>query len=205
MTVNFPKNPPLNLTWLDPSNSVTYTWDGVKWLSTGTGVSFTTVIFNVDNDDPDLIGVTTSLAINAALIANGQITAVGNLRPGNTLLVNDTGNPDANPNVFVGQYLYDGVAWQRTPTPGAPVISVFGRIGSIVATNGDYNIGQMSNVDLTSPTPTATANSLLRFNGTTYVPGEARNTPTCNLPLTKTGSDVLPTLGFNIDGLSILP
>lgn len=205
MAVNFPKNPPVGLTWLDPSNSVSYTWDGQKWLSTGTGVSFTTVIFSFDNDDVGIVGATTTAAINAALIANGDISSSGDLRPGNILLVVDSGNADVNVNVSVGQYLFDGLVWLRVPSTGAQVISIFGRIGSITAQEGDYDIGQLGDVDLSTPTPTATVNSLLRFDGTKYVPGEARNTPSVNLPLTKTGSNVTPTLGFNIDGLDILP
>jgi hypothetical protein len=205
MAVNFPKNPPVGLTWLDPSNSVSYTWDGQKWSSTGTGVSFTTVIFSIDNDDPDIVGATTTLAINAVLIANGNISSSGDLRPGNTLLVIDSGNADANANVTVGQYLFDGIVWLRVPSTGAQVISIFGRIGTVAAQEGDYDIGQLGDVDLSSPTPTSTTNSLLRFDGTKYVPGEARNTPSVTLPLTKSGSNVTPVLGFSIDDLDVLP
>lgn len=205
MAVNFPKNPPVGLTWLDPSNSVSYTWDGIKWLSTGTGVSFTTVIFSFDNDDVDIVGTTTTEAINAALIANGNITSAGDLRPGNILLVIDSGNTDSNLNVTVGQYLFDGLIWLRVPSTGAQVISIFGRIGTVTAQEGDYNIGQLGDVDLSAPTPTATENSILRFDGSKYVPGEARNTPSVTKPLTKTGDNVTPTLGFSIDGLDLLP
>lgn len=208
MAVNFPSNPQIGLTWLDPSNQVSYTWDGRKWSSTGTGVSFTTVIFSFGNDDTSLIGATTTDAINACLVANANIGSSGDLRPGNTLLVLDSGSADHNANVHVGQYLYDGTIWLRVPTgASAQVQSIFGRIGAVVAAENDYDIGQLGDVDITTTTPTAVENSLLRFNGTKYVPGEARNTVTVeeNGPITKTGSNVTPELGFSIDGLDILP
>lgn len=205
MSVNFPNNPQIGLTWLDPSNSVTYTWDGTKWLSTGTGISFTTVIFTIDNDDVGLVGGTATIAIIAALIANGEITNSGDLRPGNTVLITDSGNADANVNVDIGQYLYEGTDWIRVPSGPASVISIFGRIGAVTATEGDYDLTELGDVNLTTPTPTSSANSLLRFNGAQWVPGEARNTSTVSLPLTKTGGDVTPALGFSIDGLTTLP
>lgn len=204
MAVNFPNNPAIGLTWLDPSNQVSYTWDGIKWLSTGTGVSFTTVILSIDNDDSALVGGDATTAINAALITNGDIFATGDLRPGNTVLINDSGNADANVNVTIGQYLYDGNIWLQVPTTGVQVVSVFGRVGTVTADEGDYNIGQMGDVSL-SPTPTSTTNSLLRFNGTNWVPGEARNTVSVTLPLAKTGGDVTPSLTFTIDTLNTLP
>ncbi|AEC52960.1 hypothetical protein SCRM01_012 [Synechococcus phage S-CRM01] len=205
MAVNFPNNPTPGLSWLDPSNNVSYVFDGVKWTSTGTGISFDVTIFTLENDDPELVGGTTTDAINAALIAAGRISSPSILRPGNTTLISDSGNPDENSNVTVGQYIYDGFVWVTVPTTAVQVLSVFGRIGVVTAQEGDYNLGQLGDVNTTVVTPTATTNSLLRFNGTTWVPGEARNTPSVTLPLTKTGNDVTPALGFNIDGLTTLP
>lgn len=47
----------------------------------------------------------------------------------------------------------------------APVSSVFGRTGAVVATEGDYSLTQLSDVTLTSPT----TNQVLKYNGTTWV------------------------------------
>jgi len=47
----------------------------------------------------------------------------------------------------------------------APVTSVFGRTGDIVATEGDYNIGQMGDVTITS----ASNGQVLKYNGTAWV------------------------------------
>ena len=193
------------MTWNDPSNDVSYTWDGQKWTSTGTGVSLTTVIFSIGNDDADLVGGSTTIAINACLITNGDISSSADLRPGNILLVLDSGNPDANANVTIGQYLYDSTNWLRVPTSSAEVLSIFGRIGSVTAQEGDYTIDQLGDVDVTTTPPTAVENSVLRYDGTKFVPGEARNTPTVVLPLTKDGDDVTPELGFAIEALDLLP
>lgn len=46
-----------------------------------------------------------------------------------------------------------------------PVTSVFGRTGAITATAGDYTIGQIGGIVLTSPT----TNQLLQYNGTNWV------------------------------------
>ena len=46
-----------------------------------------------------------------------------------------------------------------------PVTSVFGRTGSITATAGDYTIGQIGGIVLTSPA----TNQLLQYNGTNWV------------------------------------
>ena len=45
------------------------------------------------------------------------------------------------------------------------VTSVFGRTGTIVATEGDYNLTQLGDVTLTSPT----TGQVLKYNGTTWV------------------------------------
>ena len=47
----------------------------------------------------------------------------------------------------------------------APVTSVFGRTGNVVATEGDYNIGQMGDVTITS----ASNGQVLKYNGTAWV------------------------------------
>jgi hypothetical protein len=45
------------------------------------------------------------------------------------------------------------------------VTSVFGRTGAVVATEGDYNLTQLGDVTLTSPT----TGQVLKYNGTTWV------------------------------------
>ena len=47
----------------------------------------------------------------------------------------------------------------------APVTSVFGRTGDVVATEGDYNINQLGDVTITS----ATNGQVLKYNGTAWV------------------------------------
>ena len=47
----------------------------------------------------------------------------------------------------------------------APVTSVFGRTGAVIATEGDYNLGQLGDVTITSPT----TNQVLKYNGTAWV------------------------------------
>lgn len=205
MSVNFPNNPTVGLSWLDPSNNVSYIWDGIKWISTGTGISYNVTIFSASNDDPGLVGGNVTDVINAVLLTNESISSIGILRPGNTLLVTDSGNPDTSVYVSIGQYLFDGQDWLRIPGAVVQVLSVFGRIGEIEATEGDYTIGQLGDVDISTPTPEAVENSLLRFDGTKYVPGEARNAPTVVAPLTSDADPVTPELGFDISGLSVLP
>ena len=52
------------------------------------------------------------------------------------------------------------------PIPN-PVLSVFGRTGVVVATEGDYTLTQLGDVTLTSPTN----GQVLKYNGTTWVNG----------------------------------
>lgn len=54
---------------------------------------------------------------------------------------------------------------------GAPVASVFGRTGTVVATNGDYDIGELGDVDL-SVAPTS--GQFLKWNGSNWI---ASNVP----------------------------
>jgi hypothetical protein len=49
----------------------------------------------------------------------------------------------------------------------APVTSVFGRTGVVVAQEGDYSIGQMSDVNTTG----VAVGQILEWNGTNFVPG----------------------------------
>ena len=67
--------------------------------------------YSVANDDTGLVGGDATTAINAALIANGDITAAGDLGISDQCEITDSGNPDFNADVPVGQYLWDGTVW----------------------------------------------------------------------------------------------
>lgn len=204
--VNFPNTPTPGSTWIDPSNNVKYTWDGLKWTSVGIGVSFEDVIFTFNNDEPNPADGNITDAINNTLIAKGIITSVSDVRSGNTCIILDSGNPDSNPNLTSGQYRYDGTIWiPIAGGGGGQVASVFGRIGNITAQKGDYNIGKLSDVDTVNTPPTANTNSLLRFNGLNWIPGEARNTVDPQAPLVNVGDSVVVELVFDIESLPILP
>lgn len=62
----------------------------------------------------------------------------------------------------------------------APVTSVFGRTGAVVATEGDYNLGQLGDVTITSPT----TNQVLKYNGTAWVNGTDTDTGLTSVGLT---------------------
>jgi hypothetical protein len=72
------------------------------------------------------------------------------------------------------------------PIPN-PVNSVFGRIGNIVAAEGDYSLTQLSDVTLTS----SLNNQVLRYNGTSWI----NSTITDFVPYTDATSDL--NLGIN--------
>jgi hypothetical protein len=59
---------------------------------------------------------------------------------------------------------YNGTAWVNG-TISVPVTSVFGRTGVVVATEGDYNLGQLGDVTISSPT----SGQVLKYNGTAWV------------------------------------
>ena len=64
--------------------------------------------------------------------------------------------------------VYNGTDWTYVPgSPGA-VTSVFGRLGAVVATEGDYDLDQLGDVDLTSTPPVN--NDVLQYNGSAWVP-----------------------------------
>jgi hypothetical protein len=65
-----------------------------------------------------------------------------------------------------GQVLtYNGTNWVNQTPAAAPVTSVFGRTGVVVATEGDYSLDQLGDVTLTSPTN----GQVLSYNGTAWV------------------------------------
>lgn len=67
--------------------------------------------FALTNDDANLVGGDATAAINAALISAGEITGVAALGVSDQVEITDSGNPDANANVTVGRYWYDGAVW----------------------------------------------------------------------------------------------
>jgi hypothetical protein len=65
-----------------------------------------------------------------------------------------------------GQVLtFNGTNWVNQTPAAAPVSSVFGRTGAVVAAEGDYSLDQLGDVTLTSPT----TNQVLQYNGTAWV------------------------------------
>jgi hypothetical protein len=62
----------------------------------------------------------------------------------------------------------------------APVTSVFGRTGDVVATEGDYNLTQLGDVTITSPT----TNQVLKYNGSAWVNGIDTDTGLTSVGLT---------------------
>ncbi|NDB61789.1 hypothetical protein EB001_25610, partial [bacterium] len=72
----------------------------------------------------------------------------------------------------------------------APVTSVFGRTGAVVATEGDYTLTQLGDVTITSPT----TGQVLKYNGTTWINDTDANTGT----VTSVGLSA-PT-GFSVTG-----
>jgi len=64
--------------------------------------------------------------------------------------------------------------------PSFPVTSVFGRTGSVVATEGDYTLTQLGDVTLTSPTN----GQVLKYNGTSWVNNTDTDTGLTSVGLT---------------------
>jgi hypothetical protein len=87
---------------------------------------------------------------------------------GDVYLVNVAGSQNLGSGTIsfaVGDWVvYNGTIWQKSLNSNA-VASVFGRTGTIVAQEGDYNIDQLGDVAITS----AVTNDYLRYNGTSWV------------------------------------
>ena len=62
----------------------------------------------------------------------------------------------------------------------APVTSVFGRTGDVVAAEGDYNLTQLGDVTITSPS----TNQVLKYNGSAWVNGTDTDTGLTSVGLT---------------------
>jgi hypothetical protein len=65
-----------------------------------------------------------------------------------------------------GQVLtFNGTNWVNQTPAAAPVSSVFGRTGAVVAAEGDYSLTQLSDVTISTPT----SGQVLKYNGTAWV------------------------------------
>jgi hypothetical protein len=72
-----------------------------------------------------------------------------------------------------GQVLtFNGTNWVNQTPATAPVSSVFGRTGAVVAAEGDYSLTQLSDVTISSPTN----GQVLKYNGTAWVNGSDTDT-----------------------------
>jgi hypothetical protein len=72
-----------------------------------------------------------------------------------------------------GQVLtFNGTNWVNQTPAAAPVSSVFGRTGAVVAAEGDYSLTQLSDVTISSPTN----GQVLKYNGTAWVNGSDTDT-----------------------------
>lgn len=92
-------------------------------------------------------------------------------------------------------------SWSDIDT--APVTSVFGRTGTITAAEGDYNLTQLGDVNLSSPTN----NQFLKYNGTTWanatynaVTSIVAATPLTGGTITSTGSIGIDKADASTDG-----
>jgi hypothetical protein len=87
---------------------------------------------------------------------------------GDVYLVNVAGSQNLGSGAIsfaVGDWvIYNGTIWQKSLNSNA-VSSVFGRTGTILAQEGDYNIDQLGDVAITS----AATNDYLRYNGSYWV------------------------------------
>jgi hypothetical protein len=89
------------------------------------------------------------------------------------------------------------------PLPNA-ILSVFGRVGNVVATEGDYTLTQLGDVTLTSPTN----GQVLKYNGTTWVNGTdaggitsiATTSPITGGTITSTGTIGITQATTSTDG-----
>lgn len=70
-------------------------------------------------------------------------------------------------------YNSDDSIWQKISN-SKDVISVYGRTGKVSAKEGDYNLDKLSDVNVTTTPPVT--NDVLKYNGTTWVPGAVTTT-----------------------------
>lgn len=100
--------------WIDISQDppTLNIWDETnnQWITIEAGGG-TITKYTLANDDANLVGADATTAINAALVAAGDIADADDLSVSDQLEVTDSGNADANDNVPIGRYLYDGSTW----------------------------------------------------------------------------------------------
>jgi len=72
--------------------------------------------------------------------------------------------------------------WENEPQAVESVSSVFGRTGDVVATNGDYDLGELGDVDLTSVA--AATGDVLQYDGAEWTPINLAGT----VPITSVGA-----------------
>jgi hypothetical protein len=94
--------------------------------------------------------------------------------------------------------VYNGTDWTYVPgSPGA-VTSVFGRLGAVVATEGDYDLDQLGDVDLTSTPPVN--NDVLQYNGSEWVPAAPTTAPVTSV-FGRTGAITAAEGDYDLDEL----
>lgn len=95
--------------------------------------------------------------------------------------------------------VYNGTSWNYIPgSPGA-VTSVFGRIGAVVATEGDYDIGELGDVDTTSTPPSNT--DVLQYDGANWVPVAASTIGGVTSVFGRTGAVTATEGDYDLDEL----
>ena len=132
-------NPPASA----PTSGQVLTWDPAADGGTGAYVPQTPgaiAVYSIANDDANIgTGGTTTTDLNAGLIANGDITGVGDLNAGDSCIVTDSGNPDTSPNVSPGSYIWDGAAWLASGGGGANVLGDLANVNTTPTAVGGAN------------------------------------------------------------------
>jgi hypothetical protein len=106
------------------------------------------------------------LSYQGAFDASGAVVPVGGVA-GDYYIISNAGTI-GGVSYLVGDWIaFNGTIWQKIAN-SVQVTSVFGRTGTIVGLEGDYNLNKLSDVDLVT-TPPVTGN-VLEFDGTHWVP-----------------------------------
>jgi tagatose-1,6-bisphosphate aldolase len=174
-------------------------WDGTNWVpgsaSGGTvNLGYTTAastgtVTNDSGTDATIPAATTSLA---GLLTGADKTKLDGIATGaevnvatdlsytasTRLLASSTGTDATLPEVVAAGDSGLMTGADKTKLNGIAagaevnaVDSVFGRTGAVTATDGDYDLGELGDVDLTTTAPTN--GNLLQYDGTNWVPGSA--------------------------------
>lgn len=119
-----------------PTSGQVLAWDPAADGGSGAYVPTTpgsVSVYSISNDDANIgTGGTTTTDLNAGLIANGDITGVGDLNSGDSCIVTDSGNPDTSPNVGPGSYTWDGASWLLAPSGGGA--NLLGELTNVTVT-----------------------------------------------------------------------